>query len=233
MLSDPERPILIGFVSLLGADDSPGLLSIAPRVSSAPRGSCISSWTKLTNLGAPPAGRMAQRSMPGNSHCRSATWTVPSAICANIHSERGRCPHRQGGPRVRAPGGDAQAPLQPDHNSRAARRKPDRRERRLFDDRSLLRARHVCRTTTAAARHPSLYETTSASSGTKGAGVGRARHPAGKDQAPRAARAPRPPSRSPSAVVSRLHLSAGRNGMVASALGAWHVWLDDGRCNTG
>jgi len=79
----------------------------------------------------------------------------------------------------------------------------------------------------------SLYETTSASSGTKGAGVGRARHPAGKDQAPRAARAPRPPSRSPSAVVSRLHLSAGRNGMVASALGAWHVWLDDGRCNTG
>ena len=41
---------------------------------------------------------------------RSATWTVPSAICANIHSVA-RESHRQGRPRVRAPGGDAQAPL--------------------------------------------------------------------------------------------------------------------------
>ena len=124
--------------------------------------------------------------------------------------------------RTRSPAVTHKRPLQPDHNSRAPRRKPDRREHRLFDDRSLLRARHVCRTQRQLSGTLTLYETTSASSGAKGAGVGRARHPVGKDQAPIAARAPRPPNRSPSAVVSPLPLSAGRSGMVASSLGPSH-----------
>ena len=49
----------------------------------------------------------------------------------------------------------------------------------------------------------------------------------------RATRASWPPGRSPSAIVSQLSLSAGRDGMVAGALGAWHVRLGDGWCNTG
>jgi hypothetical protein len=51
--------------------------------------------------------------------------------------------------------------------------------------------------------------------------------------AARAACTPRPPGRSSSAIVSRLHLPAGRDGMLAGALGAWYVRLGDGWYNTG
>jgi hypothetical protein len=49
----------------------------------------------------------------------------------------------------------------------------------------------------------------------------------------RAARTPRQPGRSSSAIVSRLHLPARGDGMVAGALGAWYVRLGDGWYNTG